>query len=220
MKYCNILNYLDPSKDYADGLYKATIAQCVTKTLSSAFINRDDKDAAQASSWLKDSMLVLITKVLNDDPAITEPVRSNLKKDLAEFQQGEAVYDNLNAEQRAAHIMEVVATLTVNLSGWMSALGKGLGAAFKQFSRWGRATAIFDACLQKLPPAAAGRTALLKGLYGIAMVSLPFTRFAEPSADQSVGPCRSDCMVTWRTLSLHNGARPNRKRRPQRSSLP
>lgn len=121
------MNALAPRSTHGDDFFQHIVAHAVSTGVEYPWVSTDPDEVNQ---WLHDALLDLIIRILNNDPSISEDIRNGLLRDLQEFEEQNALNQALSAEQRAANILQRSAVLSGELSRWVTAVGKGLGAAF------------------------------------------------------------------------------------------
>jgi len=115
-------------------------------------------------------MTELGTMVLDNDSRLDPSVRTSLQNDLTQLQLEYGDLSNLTNRQRMQTMLTLGDEFLGNISRWMSVISTALGNAFKGFSGFKRAGAVYDKVISVLPKANTGKAVLLKGIATIAMV--------------------------------------------------
>lgn len=143
------------------------MAMAVGDTSKCAWIS---EDSDKVYKWVHDSMKDQIIAILKGDDQLSAEVREALMKDIVEFEEKNGMNPQLDAEQRAAAIMEKTALFVGELSGWMSSIGKGLKAAFSGTALCKSFGKVFDKIAPKFAPSLKAVN-VLKGISVLSMVS-------------------------------------------------
>ncbi|KDR76297.1 hypothetical protein GALMADRAFT_140011 [Galerina marginata CBS 339.88] len=171
-KFCNILNYLDSTKNFADDLFAALVAYAASSTAQTPYIGLEDPSGVKGREWLFDAMTELGARVLDNDPDLDPSVRNSLQSDLTELQKEYGDLSNLTSQQKMKAMLTLGDEFLGNMSRWMSMFAKGFSNAFKGFSLFQKAAAVYDKVLSKLPAAESKKGVLLKGVGTLAMAGL------------------------------------------------
>ncbi|KAI1828148.1 hypothetical protein F4861DRAFT_245595 [Xylaria intraflava] len=168
-KLCNILDVLSPSADRAKKYFDGFMDFAWKQGAQAADIEGGDQD--QQYQWIYDSMNQLVVAILEGSASISDDVRDALTADINDFEVQNGLNQQLDAEQRAAALLEKTTIFMRELAGWMSSIGKGLQAAFG-------GTALFKWAGQAIDTIAAKYTSQLpgvdklKGLSSLCMVGV------------------------------------------------
>ncbi|KAE8380072.1 hypothetical protein BDV26DRAFT_279869 [Aspergillus bertholletiae] len=147
-KQCNILDALSPSVKWAQDVFDVFMATAVNQGAGSASIDDDDSD--QKYQWIHDSMHDFIVAVLNGADWVTGKVEESLKQDILDFEKEYGLNQQADAEQRAEAILEKSSVLMREMGSWISAIGKGLQAAFGGTTLFKWAGEAFDKIIVKI----------------------------------------------------------------------
>ncbi|KAF2962631.1 hypothetical protein GQX73_g10942 [Xylaria multiplex] len=168
-KQCNILDVLSPSTDRSKAYFKGFMDFALDQGAQAADIEGVDQD--QQYQWIHDSMGELIVAILEGADWISADVRESLMEDINEFEEQNGLNHQLDAQQRAAAILEMTAIFTRELAGWMSSIGKGLQAAFGGTAMFKWAGEAFDTIAAKYASKIPSINKL-KGYYSLCMAGV------------------------------------------------
>ncbi|KAH8429158.1 uncharacterized protein LDX57_006827 [Aspergillus melleus] len=174
-RVCTMLDALDRSHNYADDWFQATMAFVGARQLQYPSLASDSQDSDQAAEWLADILHRLIVQVLDgdgDDGTLDPDVRAGLRENIVAFEEANGLNSSgRTAEDRATEIVRTLGEFTTSLGGWMSAIDKGLAAAFAGTSLYKWTEEAFanlsDAWGDKIPG-----LSKMKGAVSIAMVGV------------------------------------------------
>ncbi|KAI1435344.1 hypothetical protein GGR50DRAFT_687065 [Xylaria sp. CBS 124048] len=168
-KQCNILDALSASADRAKKYFDGFMDFAWQQGAQTADIEGGDQD--QEYLWIYDAMNQLVVAILEGSADISDEVRQALMEDINDFEIANGLNQQLDAEQRAAAILEKTSIFTRELAGWMSSIGKGLAAAFGGTALFKWAGQAFDSVAAKYSNLLPG-VDKLKGLSSLCMVGV------------------------------------------------
>lgn len=143
--------------------------------------NIDTTDQDDQYKWVYDSMNQLIQAILNGEAWVSDDIRAALLQDINDFEKANNLNQEADIKQRVAAMLEKSALLMKELGTWISAVGKGLQAAFGGTALFKWAGTAFDGVAKKF--SSLPGVSKLKGLSSICMVSLILSPLQEDKSN-------------------------------------
>ncbi|KAF4177844.1 hypothetical protein CNMCM7927_002823 [Aspergillus lentulus] len=163
-----VLDALDQSHNYADDWFKDAVGFIGANQLQYPCISNDTDRARQQ---LHDVLYNLILYVLTDNASIDQEVREDLKQDIEDFEDANDLDKSEDEASRAMKIIQQISEFITSAGEWITAIEKGLAAAFGGSKLFQISEAVFakvaDAIGDRIPG-----LLKIKGVASLAMVSI------------------------------------------------
>ncbi|RAQ44153.1 hypothetical protein AFGD_012535 [Aspergillus flavus] len=163
-----VLDALDQSHNYADDWFKAAVGFIGANQLQYPCISNDTDKARQQ---LNDVLYNLILYVLTDNASIDQEVREDLKQDIEDFEDANGLDKSEDEASRAMKIIQQISEFITSAGEWITAIEKGLAAAFGGSKLFQISEAVFAKVADNIGDRIPGLLKM-KGVASLAMVSI------------------------------------------------